>query len=129
MQVIYAINEDDRIKCEYFLWKLEMYNKIKVIPSMTFVEEDDSREKFERMLKFLEKGDTVVVTSIGALDDGSDFSLMQKIRKLEGRGVKLLSTMELDFSYGVYEKWYKVQKEREEYNRFYDMCFKRKYNF
>lgn len=129
MQVIYAVDEYDKIKCVNFLWKFEMYLKIKVFPSMTFVEKDDSRKQFENMLKFLEKGDTVIVTSIGALDDGTDFSLMSKIRKLEGRGVKLLSTMELDFSYGEYEKWYKVQKEREEYNRYYDMCFKIKYNY
>lgn len=129
MQVMYAVDDDDKNRCVNFLWKFEMYLKIKVIPSMTFVEKDDTRQQFENMMKFLEKGDTVVVTSIGALDDGSDFSLMSKIRKLEGRGVRLLSTMELDFCYGAYEKWYKIQLEREEYNRYYDMCFKIKYNF
>ena len=44
-----------------------------------FVEKDNARAAFENMLDIVKKGDMVVITSVAAFDDGSDFSIMRYI--------------------------------------------------
>ena len=56
--------------------------------------------QFVDMLDIVKKGDMVIITSVAAFDDGSDFSIMRKIRRLEGIGVKLVVETEKNFSYG-----------------------------
>ena len=88
MIYLYAAGHWDNIVGRNLVWKANVDFKTHCIRE--FVEKDNTRAAFEDMLDNLEKGDMVIVTSVAAFDDGTDFSIMRKIRRLEGIGIKLV---------------------------------------
>ncbi len=86
-----------------------------------YVEEKGGREAFEKLLKDIEKGDIVFITTIAALSDGTYYSIIKKIRQLSGRKVILKVEDDTSFSYGSYEKWYsqkmKIDNAIDQFNK------------
>lgn len=117
MIYLYGAGRSDYIVGRNLIWKANVGFNTHYIKE--FVEEDDTRAAFEDMLDNLKKGDMVIITSVAAFDDGSDFSIMRKIRRLEGIGVKLVVETEKNFSYAAYETWYRQKNEIEEARDFF----------
>ena len=120
MIYLYAAGHWDNIVGRNLVWKANVDFKTHCIRE--FVEKDNTRAAFEDMLDNLKKGDMVIVTSVAAFDDGTDFSIMRKIRRLEGIGIKLVVETEEKFSYAAYETWYRQKKEIEEARDFFKSC-------
>ncbi len=120
MICLYGAGRWDNIVGRNLIWKANVDFKTHHIKE--FVEKDDTRDAFEDMLDNLKKGDMVIITSVAAFDDGSDFSIMRKIRRLEGIGVKMVVETEENFSYAAYETWYRQKKEIEEARDFFKSC-------
>lgn len=117
MIYLYGAGRGDNIVGRNLIWKANVDFKTHYIQE--FIEKDNTRTVFEDMLDIVKKGDMVIITSVAAFDDGSDFSIMRKIRRLEGIGVKLVVETEKNFSYAAYETWYKQKKEIEEARDFF----------
>lgn len=117
MIYLYGAGYYDNIVGRNLIWKANVGFKTHHIQE--FVEKDNTRAAFEDMLDIVKKGDMVVITSVAAFDDGSDFSIMRKIRRLEGIGAKLVVETEKNFSYAAYETWYRQKKEIEEARDFF----------
>ena len=115
VKYLYGASEKDGDFARRYAWRVGIDCDRESVTE--YIDELGSRSEFEKLLDIVKRGDIVIISSVAALYDGNDFSIIRKIRRLAGHGVKLLVEQENNFSYAAYENWYRQKQKIEEDKR------------